>query len=152
MGDVPRMHGLLQEFAGRGLLLPRSLSSLYDQLRDFVVYEEEGRVLGVCALHICWENLAEIRSLGVEPWAQGRGIGSRLVQSCLDEARLYEITRVFTLTYRPGFFARLGFREIDKQTLPHKVWSECIHCPHFPDCSEHALLWTDPRAGGAGGG
>lgn len=140
MGDVREIHALLQHFARKGLLLGRSISSLYDHLRDFVVYEEEG-VQGVCSLHICWENLAEIRSLAVAEECQGRGIGEALVRACLDEARLLEIGRVFTLTYQTPFFRKLKFEEIDKRELPHKVWSDCMNCPQFPDCNEEALIW-----------
>ncbi len=149
MDDIKAIYELLKHFAEKGLLLGRSLSSLYDQLRDFKVYEEEsgeaaGQVVGVCALHVCWENLAEIRSFAVIESRQGRGIGTRLAQACLDEAVGFGIHRVFTLTYQPTFFQRLGFRHIDKNELPHKVWSDCIHCPKFPDCNEEALVWEKP--------
>ncbi|HFQ89467.1 MAG TPA: N-acetyltransferase [Desulfobulbus sp.] len=141
MSDVRDIHALLQQFADRGLLLGRSISSLYDDLRDFIILEDNG-ILGVCALHICWDDLAEIRSLAVAPAAQGRGIGRRLVHSCLDEARSLEIGQVFVLTYQAAFFRKLGFADCDKRDLPHKIWSDCLHCPKFPDCDEEALIWT----------
>ena len=147
MEDVKAMYGLLQHFANKGLLLGRSFSSLYDQLRDFKVFLGEPAgdgappILGICALHVCWENLAEIRSLAVAEEMHGKGIGRQLVQACLGEADHFGITRVFTLTYQPKFFGKLGFRPIDKNELPHKVWSDCIHCPKFPDCNEEALIW-----------
>lgn len=149
MEDVKGIYALLNYFSGKGLLLGRSLSSLYDQLKDFVVYIDEGesqpgiegKLCGVCALHICWENLAEIRSLAVPEACQRRGIGTRLVETCLEEAASLGITRVFTLTYQPDFFAQLGFSHIDKNELPHKVWSDCIQCPKFPDCNEEAMIW-----------
>jgi amino-acid N-acetyltransferase len=141
MSDVKPIHSLLQQFASKGLLLGRSISSLYDQLRDFVVYDDGG-VQGVCALHICWDNLAEIRSLAVAESSQKRGIGRELVNTCLDEAKSLEISRVFTLTYQGGFFRKLGFAAIEKSELPHKIWSDCIQCPKFPDCDEEALIWT----------
>ncbi|MBM9535493.1 N-acetyltransferase [Desulfobulbus alkaliphilus] len=140
MGDVRAIHGLLTLFAARGLMLPRSISSLYDHLRDFVVYEEDGSILGICALHICWDNLAEIRSLAVSETQQKRGIGAQLVESCLDEARSLEIDNVFVLTYQAAFFRRFGFVDCDKQELPHKIWSDCLHCSKFPDCDEDALI------------
>ncbi|WP_456385787.1 N-acetyltransferase [Desulfolithobacter sp.] len=152
MGDVPEIHGLLRQFASQGLLLGRSISSLYDSLRDFIVFEDDGAIQGVCALHICWENLAEIRSLAVPEDHQGRGIGTRLVNSCLDEARSLEIGQVFTLTYQPGFFRKLDFTDIDKRDLPHKIWSDCLNCPQFPDCDEEALIWTSPDFSAAGTG
>lgn len=144
MGDVRAIHGLLQGFADQGVLLARSISSLYDQLRDFIVYDDDG-VLGVCSLHISWDNLAEIRSLAIAPELQGRGIGARLVRSCLDEAESLEIGQVFVLTYQADFFRKLDFIDKDKKDLPHKIWSDCLHCPKFPDCDEEALLWVSKK-------
>lgn len=143
MGDVKEIHALLNFYAQKGLLLACSISSLYDRLRDFVVFvdKQEG-ILGVCALHITWENLAEIRSLAVLEDSQGKGIGAKLVQQCLMEADMFGITKIFTLTYQPGFFRKLGFVDIDKRDLPHKIWSDCIHCHMFPDCDEEALMFT----------
>ncbi len=145
MEDIKGIYGLLQHFANKDLLLGRSLSSLYDHLRDFKVFvvEEEGveKLAGVCSLHICWENLAEIRSLAVADPYQKTGVGRALVRSCLEEAGEFGISRVFTLTYQPGFFRKLGFKDIDKSALPHKVWSDCINCSKFPDCNEEALIW-----------
>ena len=147
MGDVKNIYNLLQHFAAQDLLLGRSLSALYDQVRDFkvaVVNEEEGfgeeRLAGACALHICWEDLAEIRSLAITEEFQGLGIGRQLVEVCWQEAIHFGINRVFTLTYQPDFFRRLGFEDIDKSELPHKVWSDCIQCSKFPDCNEEALI------------
>jgi len=150
--DVKPIYGLLSHFSDQGLLLGRSLSSLYDQLRDFKVYavspvEGEAEhsaaevIAGVGALHVCWENLAEIRSLAIDPAYHNQGIGRYLVEECLKEADILGITKVFTLTYQPGFFEKMGFRPIDKGELPHKVWSDCIQCPKFPDCNEEALIW-----------
>ncbi len=150
MSDVPAIHALLQHFAEQGLLLGRSISSLYDQLRDFIVYDAGG-IQGVCALHICWDNLAEIRSLAVRDGWQGRGLGKALVLSCLDEARSLEIGQVFVLTYQAEFFRKLEFIDIDKQQLPHKIWSDCLQCPKFPDCDEEALIWGRGKYGGPGG-
>ncbi len=140
MSDVRPIHAMLAGFAAKGLMLSRSISSLYDHLRDFVVYEEEGEILGICALHICWDDLAEIRSLAVVESRQKSGIGAQLVESCMDEAASLEIHNIFVLTYQAGFFRKLGFRDTDKQNLPHKIWSDCLHCPKFPDCDEDALI------------
>ena len=140
MGDVRAIHGLLSIFAAKGLMLPRSISSLYDHLRDFVVYEEDGAILGICALHICWDDLAEIRSLAVAEPLRGQGWGRRLVDACLSEAVTIGIYRVFTLTYQTDFFRKVGFREVAKDLLPQKVWSDCLRCPKFPECDEIALL------------
>lgn len=143
ISDVKRIHGLLQRYADQKLLLGRSISSLYDHLRDFIVYDATtgGPVAGVCSLHICWENLAEIRSLAVEDQFQGRGIGAELVRRCLREAQELEIKRIFTLTYQPQFFRKQGFIDIDKRELPHKIWSDCLNCAMFPDCDEEALVF-----------
>ncbi len=140
MGDVKEIHSLLNHFADKGLLLAKSYSALYDQLRDFKVYADENdNPIAVCALHIIWENLAEIRSLAVIEGAQGKGIGRELVRECLKEAANFEIDKLFTLTYQAGFFRKLGFHDVDKSDLPHKIWSDCINCPKFPDCDEEAL-------------
>ena len=148
MGDVKKIYKLLQYFADKDLLLGRSLSSLYDQLKDFSVYvvndednPDQEKLVGVCSLHICWENLAEIRSLAVTDEGQGKGVGRQLVAKALEEADSYGITKVFTLTYQPDFFRKIGFKDIDKSELPHKVWSDCIQCSKFPDCNEEALIW-----------
>ncbi len=140
MGDVKEIHALLKHFAGKELLLGRSISSLYDNLRDFVVYDDNG-VQGVCSLHICWDDLAEIRSLAVAEDKQSLGVGEALVKVCLEEARRLEIGQVFTLTYQVPFFRKLHFTDIDKRDLPHKVWSDCLNCPQFPDCDEEAMIW-----------
>ncbi|MBM9605841.1 N-acetyltransferase [Desulfopila inferna] len=143
MEDVKEIHTLLNYYAKKGLLLACSMSSLYDRLRDFVVYvDKEDRILGVCALHITWENLAEIRSLAIQEDYRGRGLGAKLVQQCLMEAEMFGISSIFTLTYQPGFFRKQGFVDIDKRELPHKIWSDCIHCHMFPDCDEEALIFN----------
>lgn len=141
--DVKPIHRILGCYGDQGRLLPRSLSELYDHLRDFFVMETddpERSVAGVCALGVCWEDLAEIRSLAVMQDCQGRGFGRRLVETCLEEAGSLGLKRVFALTYVPEFFGRLGFREVEKSVLPHKVWADCLKCPKFPDCDETAML------------
>jgi amino-acid N-acetyltransferase len=140
--DVKAVHQLLQHYGQRGELLPRPLTKLYEQIRDFAVYEDQAahRVVGCCALQFCWEELAEIRSLAVHPDYTGNGIGSQLTAWALQEARNYRIRRIFTLTYRPGFFKKFGFREIERGELPLKIWSDCILCVKFPDCDEIAML------------
>ncbi len=138
--DVKKIHSLLNHYADKGLLLGRSYSALYDQLRDFKVFVDENNILlGVCALHIMWEDLAEIRSLAVQEDMQGKKIGNKLVRACLEEAYHFGLDKVFTLTYQAGFFRKQGFADIDKSKLPHKIWSDCLNCPKFPDCDEEAL-------------
>ncbi len=140
--DVKVIQGLLKEHADRGELLPRPLGDLYDFMRDFTLFEETqgGPVMGICALHVCWEDLAEIRSLAVRPDHQRQGIGSKLVTNALTEALELGINRVFTLTYRPDFFAKHGFQTVDKTLLPQKIWADCLKCVKFPDCDETAML------------
>ncbi len=138
--DVKDIQKLLTHFASRGDMLSRSLSELYEALRDFYVVEEEGRLLGTAALHIVWEDLAEVRSVAVAEEAGRKGIGTQVVEACLDEARGLGLKRVFCLTYKPDFFGRFGFRIVDKSELPHKVWGDCMKCVKFPDCDEIAMI------------
>lgn len=143
MADIKAIHHLLGYYANKGLLLPRSLSELYEHLRDFYVVEDgspQQRILGVCGLGICWENLAEIKSLAVDEAHQHNGLGSRLVETCIEEAKKLGLKKIFTLTYAPGFFEKIGFGLIDKSVLPHKIWADCLKCPKFPDCDETAMM------------
>jgi len=140
INDVKEIHNLVNHFAQKGEMLPRSQSELYENIRDFFVVEDEGKVIGCCALHILWDNLAEVKSLAVDSSYQGKGIGRLLVNTCLDEARELGIRKVFALTFKPGFFEKLGFKLVDKDDLPRKVWGECIKCPLFPDCKEEAVI------------
>lgn len=138
--DVREIQKLLTHFASRGDMLSRSLSELYEALRDFYVVEEDGRLLGTAALHIVWEDLAEVRSVAVAEDAGRKGIGTQVVESCIAEARVLGLRRVFCLTYKPDFFAKFGFRIVDKSELPHKVWGDCMKCVKFPDCDEIAMI------------
>ena len=143
VGDVKTIHKILNHYADQGLLLPRSLSEFYDHLRDYFVLADDVEmdlIYGVCGLGVCWEDLAEIKSLAVTDDHQGKGFGSQLVEACLKEARSLGLKRVFTLTYVPGFFIRLGFHEVEKLSLPHKIWADCLKCPKFPNCDETALM------------
>jgi len=139
--EVGEIHTLLSQYADQGLLLPRSLSELYDHLRDFSVIEGVDRnIIAVCALGVSWEDLGEIRSLAVVEIHQGKNFGSLLVEKCLEEAASLGLKKIFVLTYVPDFFAKMGFRVIEKSTLPHKIWADCLKCPKFPDCDETAML------------
>lgn len=138
--DGPSIQRLLAHYASRGELLPRTLSDVYEHLRDFVVGELDGRIVGVCALWLYWEDLAEVRSLAVDERYAGRGVGKTLVQACLAEAADLGIRRVFALTYRPGFFERLGFLILDRRELPQKIWKDCVGCAKSACCDEIALF------------
>lgn len=139
ISDAKAIHQLLMVYAKEGLVLSRSLADLYEDIRDFYLYEEEGEVLGAVSLHICWEDLAEVRSLVVSEKMGGKGIGRVLVESCIEEAKELGIAKVFALTYKEGFFAKCGFSPIEKSELPHKIWRDCINCPKFPECDEVAV-------------
>jgi len=141
MEDVKVIQKLIAEYARKGDMLPRSLSEIYENLRDyFVCVEDDGEVIGSAAVHLMWEDLAEVRSLAVRDDRMGRGVGTQLVEACISEAIVLGITRVFALTYKPGFFEKLGFKQVDKSELPHKIWSDCLKCSKFPDCDEVALV------------
>jgi amino-acid N-acetyltransferase len=138
--DVREIQKLLTFFANRGDMLSRSLSELYESLRDFYICEEDGQLIGTAALHIVWEDLAEIRSVAVSENAGRKGVGTQLIQACIDEARQIGLKKLFCLTYKPDFFGRFGFRVVDKSELPHKVWGDCMKCVKFPDCDEIAMV------------
>lgn len=138
--DAQAIHDIVNGYAARGDMLPRTLGELYENLRDFFVVREGDEVIGCVALHIMWSDLAEIRSLAVSERRQVGGVGTLLVKRCIEEARSLGLRTVFALTYRPGFFERLGFRQADVMTLPRKVWNECYRCPKFPGCNEIAVV------------
>jgi amino-acid N-acetyltransferase len=141
ISDARPIHQLLLKYANDGLVLPRSLSDIYECIRNFYVYEDQtDGVIGAVCLQISWEDLAEVRSLVVAEQASGRGVGRVLVEQCLDEAREIGLEKVFALTYKVGFFEKLGFHEIEKSELPHKIWGDCIKCAKFPECDETAML------------
>ncbi len=137
--DVHRIKQLIDEHMHEGFMLPRPLSELYENVRDFFVVEDEGQVHGCVALHIVWGDLAEIKSLVVDHHGRGKGWGKMLIQQCLDEARELRIERVFALTKIPDFFVKMGYEIMERSELPHKVWAECIKCHKFPDCDEIAV-------------
>jgi amino-acid N-acetyltransferase len=138
--DIKYIQELIGCFAKSDLMLPRSLNELYENIRDFWVYLDKGKVLGCAALHISWDDLAEIKSLAVAKKSQGKGLGQDLVLACLAEAQVMGAKKIFVLTYQPEFFKKLGFKKIKHEALPHKIWAECINCCKFPNCKEIALL------------
>jgi amino-acid N-acetyltransferase len=144
IADVPQIHKLINGFADRGQMLARPLSEIYESLRDFVVIRDGENVIACAALHIAWEDLAEIRSVAVAEESQKKGVGARLIAACVKEADELGIKTVFCFTYRPEFFKKQRFVDIDKMELPRKVWTDCFRCPKFPNCDETALVY---RAG-----
>jgi len=137
--DIKNIQDVINFYAKADKMLPRSLNELYENIRDFFIYEEGSKILGCCALHVTWENLAEIKSLAVEESYQKKGIGEKLVRHAIEDAKILNVKRVFALTYVPEFFEKLGFKRIEHAELPHKIWSECIKCIKFPNCEENAL-------------
>ena len=138
--DIKQIQKLINYFAAKDVMLPRSLNELYDNLHDFWVAEEANKIIGCSAVHVSWEDLVEIKSLAVNKNKHNKGIGRQLVLACLGEAKHLGARRVFVLTYKPDFFKKFGFKKISHSKLPHKVWAECINCCKFPDCQETALL------------
>ena len=141
ISDATQMHKLINYFADKGEMLARPLSEIYENIRDYVVVREGERVTACAALHVNWSDLAEIKSVAVAEDRQGQGIGNQLIEACLNEARELGIPTLFCLTYKPAFFEKFGFSQLEKMELPQKVWSECYRCPKFPNCDEVALIY-----------
>ena len=142
--DVPRIQEIINSHAELGKMLFKSYAQLYEDLRDFGVYEVDGQIAGCCALTIIWADLAEIRSLAVEEEFRGRGIGSKLVEWAVEEARRLGIRRLMALTYEQRFFEKLAFEQVTKESLPLKVWSDCVRCPKQDGCDEIAVVRVLP--------
>jgi amino-acid N-acetyltransferase len=140
MSDAEKIYSLVNSYANKGLMLPRSRSTIYENLREFTVAACGDELIGTGGLHIIWEDLAEIRTLAIDESHIQSGVGRRLVELLLEEAREIGVPKVFALTYQPGFFQKCGFSVVSKDELPQKVWKECINCPKFPDCDEIAVL------------
>lgn len=140
--DVEAIHAIVNGYAEEGQMLARARNVLYETLRDMTVAEEDGKIVGVGALHLTWDALAEVRTLAVAKEYSRRHIGTRIVERLLLEAKEIGVKTVFTLTYRPDFFGTLGFVETSKDSLHHKVWKDCINCPKFPNCDEIAMTLT----------
>ena len=140
--DVPRISDIINSHAERGKMLFKSYAQLFEALRDFAVYEIDGQVVGSVALSIIWADLTEVRSLAVDDKHRGKGIGSMLVKWCIDEARRLGIRKLMSLTYEQRFFEKLGFEVVDKESLPLKVWSDCVRCPKNDHCDEIAMVLT----------
>ncbi len=141
ISDVPQMHQLINYFADRDEMLPRPLSELYENIRDCFVVRQGERVVACASLHVFWSDLAEIRSLAVDEDSQEQGIGAQLLEACLREAEELGIATIFCLTYKPAYFEKFSFSQVDKMELPRKVWTECYRCPKSPNCDEVALVY-----------
>jgi amino-acid N-acetyltransferase len=139
VGDVPGIKSLIEYHAKKNKMLSRSLSYLYDNLRDYFIAVEADKLVGCVSLHISWADLAEVKSLAVSPEMTGKGVGKALLDAALTEAKEIGVKKVFTLTLEPEYFTKHGFKKIQRDELPMKVWGECIYCPKYPDCDETAL-------------
>ncbi|MDP3879628.1 MAG: N-acetyltransferase [Dehalococcoidales bacterium] len=146
--DAAQMHVLINYFADKGEMLARPLSEIYENIRDYFVVREGERVVACAALHVNWLDLAEIKSVAVAEECQRKGVGDLLIDACLKEAGELGIATVFCLTYKPAFFSRFGFLQVDKMELPQKVWTECYRCPQFPNCEEIALVYRPGETAG----
>ncbi len=140
LSDVKYIYKLILHFSKKGDVIPRPLVELYEKVREFFVCEDRDLIVGACALHIIWEDLAEIRSLVVSEEYQKLGIGTELVKACLEEAKNLKISKVFVLTTSLEFFKKLGFKEMNRSELPQKVWTDCIKCSKFPECDEIPMM------------
>lgn len=139
--DVEGIQKLINTFAAKGEMLPRALNELYENLRDYFVIEHKAEVIACGALHINWQDLAEVKGFAVVKKYHRQGLGTQILSACLQEAEGLGIKRIFALTYKPEFFERHGFTRIDKNDLPHKIWTECVNCPKFPNCDEVCLIY-----------
>lgn len=142
LSDSEAIHKLVNYYAKKGLMLARSRSSIYENIRNYSVMELDGEVVGIGALSILWVDLAEIRTLAVKESLSGQGIGKKLVEHFIHEAKDLGLKKVFTLTYKTEFFQKCGFNVISKDHMPHKIWKDCLNCPKFPNCDE-VLMSTE---------
>jgi len=138
--DVHQLIQLVNSYAAKGEMLPRSLIQVYNNIRDYVVVEKEGQIIACGALHVVWEDIGEIRTLAVSSDYSGKGYGRKIVEYLINDASDLNLPTVFALTYKPEFFTKMGFTIVDKKDLPHKVWKDCLNCPKFPACDEIAMV------------
>jgi amino-acid N-acetyltransferase len=144
--DAPAIHALISHYAGRNILLPRTIGEICENVRDFTVVEQNGSVIGCGALHLYGQHLAEVRSIAVAREAQGRGAGSKLVEALLKEARQHQVAQVCLFTRSPEYFGRLGFVEVPHAVLPDKIFKDCRNCPMFTRCDEKAMIFAGAAA------
>ena len=139
--DIPSIQILLKPFIENGIILKRDNDEVASNIRSYIIYKEDNKILAVGALHIYSVEVGEIRSLAVEPNFQKKGLGRKIVSALEKEAKQLGIKKLLTLTYQKEFFEKMGFNEIPKENVPsHKIWSDCIKCPHFPNCNEISLI------------
>ncbi len=140
ISDVKARHALSNAYAERDQMLFRSMADIYKNLQTFFVVEVDGQIVGCCALEVIWSDLAEIKSLAVDEHHKGSGVGTMLVNAAVDEASRLGLPNVFGLTLKPQFFEKLGFKVVEKGSLPMKVWSDCARCSKQQNCDETAVV------------
>ncbi|MDR2811835.1 MAG: N-acetyltransferase [Endomicrobium sp.] len=141
VSDVKGIHVLVEHYANNKEMLHRSLNAIYENVQEFIVLENEGKIIACGALHVSWEDLAEVKALAVSEEYKRQGIGRKMIETLQKNAKELGVKKVFTLTFKPEFFKKLGYTEIPKEMLPHKIWSECVNCYLFPECGEVSLLF-----------
>ncbi len=141
MSDVEDILKLINNYAGNGLMLHRSPFDIYRKLTAFIVCEEDEKIIGCSHLSIVWKDLAEVASLAVDPEYKGKGYGRALVEYQKEQAKNLGIATLFTLTYQVGFFEKCGFKSVERESLPHKVFGDCLRCPKIECCDENALIY-----------
>lgn len=140
MHDIPALLDLINGYAAKGIMLPRTEFEMSENMRDFMVACAGNQLVGCGALHFYSPTMGEVRSLAVAESHKTHGIGRMLIDSLVYEAKLYGLDAVFAFTYVPGFFARVGFNEVERGELPLKAWKDCLRCPKFQCCDEIAVL------------
>ncbi len=141
MGDVDEIHHLISYYAERNRMLFRTLEELFERIREFSVFvDKDDKVLGCCGMAVLWRDLGEIRSVAVDPNYTHCGIGKRLIEHAIAEARELGLKEIFALTYEADFFVKMGFHIVAKESLPHKVWTDCIRCSMQDQCREIPVL------------
>jgi amino-acid N-acetyltransferase len=138
--DVDAIGNLVNGYANEGMMLPKSMFKIYSKLQSYHVAEEDNRVVACVSLVLLWKDLAEICSLAVDKNYVKRGIGKLLVTRCIEKAKSLKVQQLIVLTYQDGFFERIGFHFVDKDTFPRKLMWECLECPKLDDCDERAYL------------
>ena len=141
INDGVGIQELVNHWTAQGLMLPRTLAQTYENLRDFFVVKDGQKIIACAALHIVWNDMAELKSLAVAPGHQSGGYGSKLVAACVEEGKRLGMQQLFALSYEPEFFEKLGWQVANVMELPRKVWNECYRCPKFPGCNEIALTY-----------
>ncbi len=140
MSDASEILNLVNYHAERGLMLKKCPYDIYKNIQGFFVYEENGQVIGCARISVAWKDLVEVASLAVHKDHIKKGIGTKLVEKCLSRAKELGVPRVFSLTYQCDFFKKCGFTEVDRDTLPHKVFGDCLNCSKVECCDEHAFI------------